>query len=593
MGPRRGRAVTTRAGRRRWLRTGALSAVSGALAGCEGWREDLRRAARDPAPVGSRGWASRAIERLDRWVDGPITGGFVDGPQRRGHLLREALLAPGASGDTHRVKVAIVGGGIAGLSAARALRRAGVDDLRVFELADSAGGNSLGGQCAGHACAWGAHYLPLPDQDAASLRELLAEFGLLRAERGREVWDERAICHAPQERLLQDGQWHSGLLPKVAPASADAREYARFARVIETRRASALFHLPADIGLASGALATLDRISFADWLDENDLRGASLRWYLDYCCRDDYGARPDQVSAWAGLHYFACRHGTGLADDADTRPDSGDERAGDVLTWPQGNQWLVDRLATPLGERLVTGALVRHVRVDPAGHDAGCEIESWRASDEPRAPPRVERWRADFVVMSTPLHVAVRVLDPVPPALAALAPSLRYASWMVANLHLPEPPSERPGVPRAWDNVIHGDRDSLGYIDAGHQSLAATRRSTLFTYYRAVGPSPRDRRALLGANWREAVDGILTALAPAHEDIRDKVRRVDIMRWGHAMLVPAPGLRANPALVALRRPHGRVFFAHSDLAGYSVFEEAFAQGDRAGRAIARLLADRG
>ena len=53
--------------------------------------------------------------------------------------------------------------------------------------------------------------------------------------------------------------------------------------------------------------ALLRRI--AAWLAAEGLDDIRLRAYLDYACRDDYGAGLDTVSAWAGLHYFACRHG--------------------------------------------------------------------------------------------------------------------------------------------------------------------------------------------------------------------------------------------------------------------------------------------
>jgi hypothetical protein len=45
------------------------------------------------------------------------------------------------------------------------------------------------------------------------------------------------------------------------------------------------------------------------------------------------------------------------------------------------------------------------------------------------------------------------------------------------------------------------------------------------------------------------------------------------------MAIPVPGLRGSAALAALHsRAWGRLHFAHSDLAGYSVFEEAYTQG---------------
>jgi len=64
------------------------------------------------------------------------------------------------------------------------------------------------------------------------------------------------------------------------------------------------------------------------------------------------------------------------------------------------------------------------------------------------------------------------------------------------------------------------------------------------------------------------------------------VRRVDLMRYGHAMSIPRPGVRSSAALKALAAPQRRVHFAHADLSAYSVFEEAFFHGMRAGRAAA-------
>mgnify|MGYP000231633514 CR=1 FL=1 len=46
-------------------------------------------------------------------------------------------------------------------------------------------------------------------------------------------------------------------------------------------------------------------------------------------------------------------------------------------------------------------------------------------------------------------------------------------------------------------------------------------------------------------------------LAATHADLPARVTRVDITRHGHAMAVPAPGVRGDPTLAALR-PHYRL-----------------------------------
>jgi hypothetical protein len=63
---------------------------------------------------------------------------------------------------------------------------------------------------------------------------------------------------------------------------------------------------------------------------------------------------------------------------------------------------------------------------------------------------------------------------------------------------------------------------------------------------------------------------------------------MDVTRYGHAMSTPVPGVRASAALAALQAPQhlpwARLRFAHGDLSGYSIFEEAFTHGHRAGGA---------
>ena len=71
---------------------------------------------------------------------------------------------------------------------------------------------------------------------------------------------------------------------------------------------------------------------------------------------------------------------------------------------------------------------------------------------------------------------------------------------------------------------------------------------------------------------------MLAELGAAHPDLRSLATRVEIQRYGHAMVYPRPGLlRANHAMSgALNR--GRLSFAHADWSGYSIFEEAFSRG---------------
>ncbi|MES2533981.1 MAG: NAD(P)-binding protein, partial [Pseudomonadota bacterium] len=142
-----------------------------------------------------------------------IAGGFTGIDVARGHALRDGAWRTSAPVAVRRTRVVIAGGGVAGLAAARALRLGGIDDFALMELEGVAGGNSRGGMVGGIACPLGAHYLPVPGDDAHEVQDLLEELGLRQRVAGRWEYDERNLCHSPQERLFFQGEWHDGLLP--------------------------------------------------------------------------------------------------------------------------------------------------------------------------------------------------------------------------------------------------------------------------------------------------------------------------------------------------------------------------------------------
>ncbi|HWI11999.1 MAG TPA: FAD-dependent oxidoreductase [Burkholderiaceae bacterium] len=515
------------------------------------------------------------------------SGGWIGADAERGHRLRDsksgALPAPAVQ---RRADVIVVGGGIAGLAAARALAAAGIDNVQLLELEDMAGGNSRGHVLGGMACPLGAHYLPVPGERAVEVIELLEALGLRRTERGVVVYDEMTLCHSPQERLRIGGFWHDGLLPAIDALPAAQRDYTlaqyrRFGAAVAAAGADGAFAIPTARARWSPALDALDAQTFTAWLDAQRLDAPALRWYLDYCCRDDYGAGAAQVSAWAGLHYFASRHGFHAPGDAADERDP-------VLTWPEGNAWLARKLAEPLRERLHTGVVVW--RVDEGRDEVSVDL--WNASAQ-----RSERWRAPQVVLALPLFVAARLLAAPPAALTQAAAALPHAPWLVGNLHLNDALIEHPGAPLSWDNVVYEpgrENATLGYVDAMHQSTRALPGPTVLTAYWALGGDTRaqlvaQRARLLAEPWSAWADAVVQDLARVHPDLRAKLRQVDLTRYGHAMCVPVPGLRSSAALRALAEPQPRIQFAHSDLSAYSVFEEALYQGTRAGAAAARRL----
>ncbi|HAU57379.1 MAG TPA: hypothetical protein DCW87_07335 [Comamonadaceae bacterium] len=547
--------------------------------------------------------AATAASALAGCQDAPRTleGGFTGIDLARGHQLRD-LLKTGplpAPAVVRRTQVVIAGGGVAGLAAARALRLAGVDDFALLELEDEAGGNSRGGTVNGIACPLGAHYLPVPGEHAREVQDLLEELGLRQRVAGRWQYDERHLCHSPQERLYFESEWHEGLLPVQGVGDATLAQYRRFAEQVQALGRAGRFRLPMLKGLdAKRPLApvhqALDAIIFDEWLAREGFDDAHLRWYLDYCCRDDYGAGTARVSAWVGIHYFASRHGFHAPGEA-----APEEREA-VLTWPEGNGWLTRRLTAPLraGGQLRTGCSV--LRITEGRH--GVEVDAYNhASDS------VERWQAQRCVVALPVLVAARVLPTAPAFLREAAQRLQWAPWLVANIHIDAPLQDRPGAAPAWDNVLYQDANpgGLGYVDAGHQRLdprSTLTGPTVLSYYQALGDLPQGREQLATLPWTHWAHAALTTLAVPHPDLARRATRVDITRYGHAMAIPTPGSLGFFSQIGLQHPAGlrkpllngehapwlptpttaRLVFAHSDWSGYSVFEEAFTRGHAAG-----------
>ena len=189
--------------------------------------------------------------------------------------------------------------------------------------------------------------------------------------------------------------------------------------------------------------------------------------------------------------------------------------------------------------------------------------------------------------------MAARLLATPPPALLEAARLGQHAPWLVANLQLSAALDDRPGAPPSWDNVFYADH-ALGYVDAGHQGLLPYSGPTVLSAYLSLGGSSptvlgANRSKLLTEPWQAWAGRVLADLATAHPDLREKVVRVDLMRYGHGMSIPAPGVRSSPALRVLAEPQRRVQFGHADLSAYSIFEEALYQGMRAGGAAATAL----
>ncbi len=491
-----------------------------------------------------------------------------------GHFLRERKALPPPS-EVIQTDVLILGSGIAGLTAAWKLSKEGKQDFLMLD-GPQLYGNAAGGHFGDLAYPTGGHYLPLPSPESLHVREILSDLGIIQRNPYGEkpYYDERFILHGPEERLLINGSWQEGFIPTHGIAPQELAEHTRFFAEVERLRnlkgsdGKRVFVFPTVLSSSDPEWQALDRITLKTWLEQNGFRSPSLHWYLNYCCRDDYGTRYDQVSAWAGLHYYCSRWGQ--AENAGN---------GAWLTWPGGMHPVAEAMDKAAGSRRKGGTAVS-LKTTAKGVEALCFVLADGVT-------KTYLVRARKAICAMPLYVAARVVQGIKQY--GFDPKIHtpsYAPWMVANFLMKDFPQELPEAPLSWDNVVYQE-PGLGYVVATHQDIRVTPPpKTVFSAYIALS----DRSPEAARKWLDkASPEELLTLASA--DLKTAygwkfapcVERVDITLRGHAMAAPLPGFRSNAGLKALRELDGPILFAHADLSGFSVFEEAAWWGYRAAK----------
>jgi len=498
--------------------------------------------------------------------------GSLNGPDAKaGHVLRDKLPLPESSFN-RKVKTLIVGGGISGLSAARWLKKNGHNDFELLELEQQTGGNSRSGKNAVSSFPLGAHYITIANNGDHELISFMEECNIIsHYENGLPFYNEYALCFDPEERLLINGQWQEGLVPEFGISLQDRDQIKRFFRLVDELKIAKgtdgkfIFDIPLANSSADISYRKLDQISFKNYLKEKGFTSACLLWYLEYCCKDDYGQKLHAVSAWAGLHYFAARKGKAANAESNA-----------VLTWPEGNGWLMKQLASSVSEHIRNSEMVCSITETPEGIVAKVlDLKSHKTYNI----------LAEKVILTSPQYVNKKILGKIQ-RLTVDPSAFSYSPWLIANITVNAlPPAKGAGL--CWDNVAYNTA-SVGYVNASHQSLNISETKKVFTYYLPLCDHDTrvTRLAAYARNYEQWLDIVLPEMEYMHPDITEHIEHIELWIWGHGMICPAPGFiwgkdRAN----ALQPIDDKLFFAHTDLSGISIFEEGFHQGIRAAKEV--------
>ncbi|RDE05915.1 flavin monoamine oxidase family protein [Sphingomonas aracearum] len=323
-------------------------------------------------------WQALARARAENVADAgepPVLLG-AGGQTRRAVLKALAAVGTATAMPRHAwaaapdAPVAIVGGGIAGLTALWTLTQAGIE-ARLYEARPRLGGRIYTARPkSGPAFETGAQFV---NSDHADMRALCKAFGV-------GLIDRKSTAHRTMilenGREIADARLVSGMRGIAAQLDADAQR------------------LDKDY---AGVAAELDRLSFATYLDRYArlLPEPWVRRLLEATARTEYGVEPQQASAIELIFNLPTLEGRRI--DVLSRSDERYTIAG-------GSSALVEAMAARLRLRIVTGRRV--ARVDPLGTGARlvfADGSSVGAADVIVTTPASVTRRIDFRIALPPL----------------------------------------------------------------------------------------------------------------------------------------------------------------------------------------------
>ncbi|QPN64588.1 FAD-dependent oxidoreductase [Synechococcus sp. CBW1004] len=476
------------------------------------------------------------------------------------------------------VDVVVVGAGLAGLTAAGALQRAGLS-VRVLEAAPRAGGRlrrtrlewpggrawvDLGGQWVG------------PTQ--TRMLALLDRAGL---ERFPSPHGGETVLHFSGERCTFSGFFQG--FPEGQPPAVPQEDWDDAMQALERFNALAAA-LPADghPHRAAGA-AELDRRSFQEWIDANT-RTPFARWYFAYFCRavGFLGpAEPEQVSL---LHVLWGQRSAPQAEHPEEELIHGG--AGALLPHLLGELGAESELDA--GTVRLEEPVQRIVQDDASAAGDASPAAAW--------PVRVESSRASHpcravIVAMPPSQASAIAFTPELPAdRRALQAGMAMGCCAKVLIAYASPWWREQGL----SGIGIGDLPTLELCaDSSDPRSGAGVLATFVVGHRhgvwSVLDAERRRQAVLDD--LVALFGPRAASPLAYQE--QDWPREPFVGGAYAAWMP-PGLW-SAAGEALRRPHGRVYWAGTETATRwaGFFDGAVRSGEAAAEAVRQALSDNG
>jgi oxygen-dependent protoporphyrinogen oxidase len=434
-------------------------------------------------------------------------------------------------------EVVVVGGGIAGLTAAHALRDL---DVVVLEAADRAGGRIFSEPRGENWLNFGAHVF---GGESSSSGQLLRELGVsAEAVPGRLAavsLNGKLVSRGPVEsfpfRLPMPLRSRAALVRTGLRLRLAVREYAKIAAPREGEEPAARQQRLLDF---------MDDRSFAEF-------SGSLPEDVDLLFRSTLtrsSGEPEELAAGYGVGYFHLVW---------------DRKGGLSRNILGGSSVAIDALASELGDRMRLGTRVTSVGRTPAG--VRVDIEG------------AEPIEARAVIVATPAYATREIVADLPADTDAALGAIPYGPYVVGSFLTNET------APMPWDDLyaLATPKRSFSMLfnTTNVRRAGEERRAPggSFMVYAAAGFARRLEH-LDDAAIRDIFLADVHAVLPATRGI---VEEVVIKRWEKGL--PFPRVGRSRLQAALTRPLGRVHLA-GDYLGTWYTETAVQTGLAAARA---------
>jgi hypothetical protein len=297
---------------------------------------------------------------------------------------------------------------------------------------------------------------------------------------------------------------------------------------------------------------------------------------------DEYGCRVQDVSAWAGIQFWAQSN----SSFADFEPPGTPTSA--LLSWQEGNAFLAKGLAKRLSsEQLRLAALTVNV-----SNEKERALVTYIDQKTPGSPLQrgvrgnFTTLQAKWIIYAAPKNSVYHLIPELEQAGRTEFKRCKYVPWITAAVHLREPPQKRADM-LAWENLCYNSW-GLGYIDNRHLMRQHNRFDlpTILTFYAALcSDIETERYELFQEGWNFWARMILHALEDMHPHISKLITKMDIYKWGHAMVAMNRGYLWGQDRESMKQPFGRIHFAGADVGGTPVFEHAAYRGIETAQAV--------